>query len=388
MDFTYDDEQNALREAVRGLLSSTYGDHEARRQAVASDAGFDRALWGRLAEMGILGLPFSEDHGGVGAGPVEIGIVCQELGRVLAPEPYLASVVHAGGLVAALGSPEQKADLLGRLSAGEIVLAVADTSPGGRWGSRADGVRASVSGDPSTGSGQRTWTLDGVADPVVGGESADVLIVTAALPDDGGTGVFVVPTDAVQRTGYAAADLTRVASVHFDGIAATPLGEPGRDLSASIATLSDLTRIMGANQALGVMQSQVRATTDYLKSRTQFGVTLNTFQALTFRAADMYVSLELAHSVVDWATMTIAGGDRGAVADAADRVGLQIARAGRHIGQEAIQLHGGIGMTAEYAVGVGTAHLEVLDQWLGNAHHHLTRLSGRITDHDLVEALS
>ena len=380
MDFTYDDEQQALREAVRGLLATTYADHDVRRRTVAEDPGFDRALWGRLAEMGVLGLPFAEDHGGVGAGPVEIGIVCQELGRVLAPEPYLASVVHAGGLVAALGSPEQKADLLGRLSVGETVLAAAYTSPGSRWSSSADGVRASVSGD--------AWTLDGIADPVVGGGAADHLIVTAALPDGGGTGVFVVDADAVERTDYAAADLTRAAAVHLDGSAATPLGEPGRDLATSIAVISDLTRIMGANQALGVMQSQVRATTDYLKSRKQFGVTLNTFQALTFRAADMYVQLELAHSVVDWATMTIAGGDRDAVADAADRVGLQVARAGRHIGQEAIQLHGGIGMTAEYAVGVGTAHLEVLDQWLGNAHHHLARLSGRVTDHDLVEALA
>ncbi len=379
MDFTYDDEQQALREAVRGLLATTYADHETRRQAVATDPGFDRALWGRLAEMGVLGLPFSEDHGGVGAGPVEIGIVCQELGRVLAPEPYLASVVHAGGLVAALGSAQQKAELLGRLSAGELVLAAADTSPGSRWGSRADGVQASRAGD--------AWSLTGVCDPVVGGESADHFIVTAVLPDDGGTGVFVVAPDDVERTGYAAADLTRAASVRFDASSATPLGEPGRDLGPSIATIRDLTRIMGANQALGVMQSQVRATTDYLTSRKQFGVTLNTFQALTFRAADMYVSLELAHSVVDWATMTIAGGDQAVVADAADRVGLQISRAGRHIGQEAIQLHGGIGMTAEYAVGVGTAHLTVLDQWLGNAPHHLARLSERVGDHDLVEAL-
>ena len=379
MDFAYDDEQQALREAVRGLLATTYADHEARRRTVATDDGFDRVLGGRLAEMGILGLPFSEADGGVGAGPVEIGIVCQELGRVLAPEPYLASIVHAGGLVAAVGSAEQKADLLGRLSAGEIVLAAADTSPGDRWASRADGVRASLSGD--------AWTLDGVADPVLAGDVADHLVVTAALPDDGGTGVFVVAADAVSRTGYATADLTRAASVTFDGSAATPLGEPARDLAPSIATISDLTRIMGANQALGVMQSQVRATTDYLKSRKQFGVTLNTFQALTFRAADMYVSLELTHSMVDWATMTITVGDPDAVADAADRVGLQVSRAGRHIGQEAIQLHGGIGMTAEYAVGVGTAHLTVLDQWLGNAGHHLTRLSGRVTDHDLVEAL-
>ena len=379
MDFTYDDEQQALREAVRGLLATTYADHEARRRTVATDDGFDRVLWGRLAEMGILGLPFSEADGGVGAGPVEIGIVCQELGRVLAPEPYLASIVHAGGLVAAVGSAEQKADLLGRLSAGEIVLAAADTSPGDRWASRADGVRASLSGD--------AWTLDGVADPVLAGDVADHLVVTAALPDGAGTGVFLVAADAVSRTGYTTADLTRAASVTFDGSAATPLGEPARDLAPSIATISDLTRIMGANQALGVMQSQVGATTDYLKSRTQFGVTLNTFQALTFRAADMYVSLELTHSMVDWATMTITVGDPDAVADAADRVGLQVSRAGRHIGQEAIQLHGGIGMTAEYAVGVGTAHLTVLDQWLGNAGHHLTRLSGRVTDHDLVEAL-
>ncbi|NYE37210.1 hypothetical protein F4692_002343 [Nocardioides cavernae] len=379
MDFTYDDEQQALREAVRGLLASAYADHDARRRTAGAEPGFDRALWGRLAEMGVLGLPFSEADGGVGAGPVEIGIVCQELGRVLAPEPYLAAVVHAGGLVAAVGTAEQKADLLGRLSAGEVLLAAADTAPGSRWGSQADGVRASVS--------DGAWTLDGVADPVMGGESADVLVVTAALPDGGGTGVFVVEAGDATRTGYATADLTRAASITFDGSTATPLGEPGRDLAPSIATISDLTRIMGANQALGVMQSQVRATTDYLTSRKQFGVTLNTFQALNFRAADMYVSLELAHSMVDWATMTIAGGDPVAVADAADRVGLQVSRSGRHIGQEAIQLHGGIGMTAEYAVGVGTAHLTVLEQWLGNGGHHLTRLAGRVDDHDLVDAV-
>jgi alkylation response protein AidB-like acyl-CoA dehydrogenase len=188
-------------------------------------------------------------------------------------------------------------------------------------------------------------------------------------------------------TGYACADLTRAATVRLDGSPATPLGEPGRDVTASIASVSDLARIMGANQALGVLQSQVHATTAYLKSRKQFGVTLNTFQALTFRAADMYVSLEMAESMVDWATMTIAAGDPEAVADAADRVGLTIGRTGRHIGQEAIQMHGGIGMTAELAVGVGTAHVEVLGQWLGNAHHHLTRLAERVDGHVLVEVV-
>lgn len=378
MDFSYDDEQKALREAVRGLMTKAYAEFDNRRKAVAVAPGFDEAQWARLAEMGVLGLPFSEDDGGVGAGPVEIGLVCQELGRVLAPEPFLASVVHGGGLVAAAGSPEQRVDLLGRLAAGEIVLAAADTSPGGRWSSAAEGVTAAQEAEG--------WTLTGVRDPVPNGARADYLVVSAALPA-GGTGLFLVEGGTVTRRDYSVFDGSRAARVELAGTAAVPLGEPGRDLTATIATISDVTRIMGANQALGVMQAQVVATNDYLRSRKQFGVTLNTFQALTFRAADMYVSLELTHSMVDWATMVVAAGSRDDIADAADRVGLQVARAGRHIGQEAIQLHGGIAMTAELAVGVGTAHLGMLELWLGGAQHHLTRLADRIGDHREVEAL-
>jgi alkylation response protein AidB-like acyl-CoA dehydrogenase len=378
MDFTYDDEQKALREAVRALMTKAYAEFENRRRAVAVAPGFDEAQWARLAEMGVLGLPFSEDEGGVGAGPVEIGLVCQELGRVLAPEPFLASVVHAGGLVAAAGSAEQRVDLLGRLAAGEIVLAAADTSPGGRWSSAAEGVTAAQDGEG--------WTLTGVRDPVLNGGRADYLVVSAALPA-GGTGLFLVEGESVTRHDYPVFDGSRAARVELSRTAAVPLGEPARDLTTTIATLSDITRIMGANQALGVMQAQVVATNNYLRSRKQFGVTLNTFQALTFRAADMYVSLELAHSMVDWATMVVAAGSRDDIADAADRVGLQVARASRHIGQEAIQLHGGIAMTAELAVGVGTAHLGMLELWLGGAQHHLTRLADRVTDHGEVEAL-
>ena len=129
MDFLYDDEQNALREAVKGLVGKAYGDYESRRQAVNDDPGFDEKQWTKMAEMGLLGLPFSEEDGGVGAGPVEIGIVCQELGRVIAPEPYLTSVVLAGGLVSACGTAEQRQELLGALSAGESVLAFAHDEP-------------------------------------------------------------------------------------------------------------------------------------------------------------------------------------------------------------------------------------------------------------------
>ena len=129
MDFRYDDEQDALREAVRGLVGKAYGDYENRRRVVTDNPGFDEKQWARMAEMGLLGLPFSEEDGGVGAGPVEVGVVCQELGRVIAPEPYLTSVVLAGGLVSAVGTAEQRQEILGALSAGELVLAFAHDEP-------------------------------------------------------------------------------------------------------------------------------------------------------------------------------------------------------------------------------------------------------------------
>jgi alkylation response protein AidB-like acyl-CoA dehydrogenase len=382
MDFLYDDEQDALREATRGLVGKAYGDYENRRQAVKDDPGFDEKQWAKMAEMGLLGLPFSEEDGGVGAGPVEIGIVCQELGRVIAPEPYLTSVVLAGGLVSAVGTAEQREEVLGALSAGERVLAFAHDEPGRGWTADAQAVTAAQDGD--------SWTLTGVKEPVPHGARADVLVVSAALPD-GGTGLFLVEASdgqsAADRAGYPTYDGTRAAKVTFAGAAATPLGEAGRDVTASISTVQDITRVMAANQALGAMQFLLPTTTDYLRSRKQFGVPLSTFQALTFRAADMYVSLELTHSMVDWATMVVAKGDPVEVADAARRVSLQVSTAGRHVGQEAIQLHGGIAMTMEYSVGMYTAHLTALDHLLGDGGHHLRELAGAVTTYAALDPL-
>ena len=378
MDFTYDDEQDALRDAVRGLIGKAYGDYEKRRQTTKEDPGFDEKVWTQLAEMGLLGLPFSEEDGGVGAGPVEIGIVCQELGRVIAPEPYLSSVVLAGGLVSAVGTPEQRQEILGALSAGESVLAFAHAEPGARWSDSASAVTASQDGD--------SWTVSGTKDPVLHGARADVLVVSAALPD-GGTGLFVVQGADAQAEGFSTYDGGRAARVTFDATAATPLGTAGADVTASIAIVHDITRIMAANQSLGAMETLLAQTTAYLKSRKQFGVTLNTFQALTFRAADMYTSQELTHSLVDWATMVVAAGKPEEVADAAARVGLQVSRGGRHIGQEAIQLHGGIGMTAEYSVGMYTAHLTVLDHLLGDAGRHLKVLDATLDEHGVIDPL-
>src|SRR4051794_20007424 len=186
-----------------------------------------------MVEMGLLGLPFSEEDGGVGAGPVEIGIVCQELGRVIAPEPYLTSVVLAGGLVSACGTAEQRQELLGALSGGDSVLAFAHDEVGRGWTPSASAVTATQDGD--------SWTLTGVKEPVPHGARADVLVVSAALPD-GGTGLFVVHGPAAERTGYPTYDGTRAARISLDATAATPLGEPGLDVTASISTVQDITR--------------------------------------------------------------------------------------------------------------------------------------------------
>jgi alkylation response protein AidB-like acyl-CoA dehydrogenase len=387
MDFTYDEEQLALRDAVRGLVGKFYSDFENRRRTVAEEPGFDELLWTRLAEMGVLGLPFAEQYGGVGAGPIEVGIVAQELGRVLAPEPFLTSVVLAGGVVAAAGTEEQKSSVLEALACGDSMLAFAHAEPGTRYTASATVVTAAHSGDLSPGAGATGWTLTGVKEPVPHGARADRLVVSAALAE-GGTGLFLVAGDAtgLTRTGYPTFDGGRAAHVRFESTPAVPLGAGG-DATAAIAAALDGARIAAAMEAVGAMQFQLDATSGYLRSRQQFGVPLKSFQALTFRAADMYVSLELATSVATWATMVLGSGSTEEVTEAASRAGLQVSRAGRHVGQEAIQLHGGIAMTAEYSVGSYTSHLTALDHLLGDGRFHLTALAATIGEHDEVDPL-
>jgi alkylation response protein AidB-like acyl-CoA dehydrogenase len=376
VDFTYDSEQNDLREAVRGLLGRAYSDSEQRRAVVSADPGFDEKTWSRLAEMGLLGLPFSEDDGGMGAGPIEVAIVAEEIGRVLAPEPFIETVVLAGGLVAALGTAEQKTEILGAISEGTTIAVFAHAEPGTRWSPAAEGVTATRSGNG--------WTLAGVKEPVPSGARADLLVVSAVI--DGGTGLFLVPGDAtgLTRTGYRTHDGTRAARIRFEGTPAQQLGTGGNQTAVIERVLAE-ARIAYGHEALGAMDTALRTTAEYLTTRKQFGVTLNKFQALTFRAADMYVSLELARSIALWASMVVeAGGD---VVQAADRARLQVSRAGRHIGQEAIQLHGGIGVTAEYKVGHYTSRLTAIDHLLGDGDWALARLARNVSGYPTVDPL-
>ncbi|GAA2547557.1 acyl-CoA dehydrogenase family protein [Pseudonocardia hydrocarbonoxydans] len=377
MDFTFDTEQDDLRDAVRGMLERAYGAIDQRRKAVAQDPGFDERLWGQLAEMGLLGLPFDESVGGTGAGPVEVAIVAEEIGRVLAPEPFVEAVVLAGGLVDAVGTDAQRGEILAGISDGSVLAAFAHAEPGTRWSPAAAQVTATEA--------DGGWRLTGVKEPVPNGARADVLVVSAVA--DGVTRLFLVRGDAegVARHGYRTHDGARAARIRLDGAVAEPLGEDAGDRRADVERALAVARIAYAHESVGAMSTALTTTTEYLKTRKQFGVTLNTFQALTFRAADMYVSLELARSIALWAVLVVdAGGD---VVTAAARARLQTARAARHVGQEAIQLHGGIGMTAEYAVGHYTSRLTAIDHLHGDGDWALARLAADVADRDVVDPL-
>ncbi|KHL12494.1 hypothetical protein CLV56_1794 [Mumia flava] len=370
MDFNLDNEQIALRDAVRSLLAASA---DGREKVVATEPGWDREVWGRIAEMGLLGLTLPEEYDGAGAGAIELTIVAQEIGRVLTPEPYL-DVVAAAELVLAAGTDEQKADLLPRIASGETVAVIAHAEPRAPFGTTAYGVTATEGADG--------WTLSGVKEPVRHAGSADVLLVSADAGDQ--TRVFVVDASAagVARTTYATPDEAYAARIVLDGAAAVPLGDAGEEALAGSFACSQVAL---AAEALGAMETAVGTTVEYLKTRKQFGVTLSKFQALTFRAADMYVSLELARSMVLWSTMSLA--ERGVDPVVASRVQAEVSRTARHIGQEAIQLHGGIGMTAEASIGHYSARLTVLERTLGTGAQHLAALTASVEDHGMVELL-
>ncbi len=364
MDFQLTDEQTLLADTTRDLLSGY--DTEKRNKVVETEPGFDRQVWGQLAEIGVLGLGFDEDSGG----QIEIMVVLNEIGRRLAPEPVLHGAIGPGAIIAEVGTDAQRA-LLDEVAAGERILAFAHTEPG---------VRGSAGVTTSATRGGDGWVLSGTKNPVLAGDVADTLIVTAALPD-GGTGLFLVDAANVTRTGYRTFDGQRGAQVTLDATPAEPLGEAG-DASAAISNA--LVRISAGlcAEAVGVMDESLRLTTDYLKQRKQFGVTLSKFQTLTQRAADMYMSLELARSMGTYAAMSIADGEVDPVIAA--RAKLQIGRSGRHISQESIQLHGGIGVTAEYPVGHYAARLTAIEHTLGSSSDQLRTLVGQLDGYEIV----
>ncbi|MGW4241962.1 acyl-CoA dehydrogenase family protein [Nocardia sp. NPDC004722] len=374
MDFELTDEQVMLRDTVRDLLGRAY-DPETRLKVTDTDLGWSREVWRQLAELGVLGLPFDEEDGGVGAGPVETMVVMEEIGRRNAPEPFLDAVLVPGGLVAGIATAEQRQRVLSALTAGETLLAFAHDEPGTRWPAAELATTAVLDGD--------IYRLTGVKNPVPHGDCADQLVVSAALPG-GGLGLFLLAADAtgVTRTDYRTFDGRRGAQVEFASAAAELLGDGG-DAQPVVEAVTVAAQASLCAESVGAMEEALRLTTEYLKTRKQFGVTLSKFQSLTQRAANMYVSLELARSMSLYATAAVADGSADRVA--ASRARLQVGRSGRHIGQEAIQMHGGIGITTEYPVSHYVARLTAIARTLGGDLEHLRVLTDRVGEYTLVE---
>jgi alkylation response protein AidB-like acyl-CoA dehydrogenase len=367
MDFQLSDEQALLRDTTRDLLARAY-DPESRNKIIESDLGWSRDVWSQLADTGILSLGFEPDE----AGQIEIMVVLTEIGRRLAPEPVVHAALAPGALIAEHGSDAQK-QLLDEVAAGQRLLAFAHLETGHRKPTATVATKAVRQGD--------SWTLSGTKNPVPAGDCADTLVVSAALPDNG-TGLFLVDGEAVDRHSYPTFDGQRGAQIELNSAPAQPLGDA---VDASPAIRDAIVRIQSAlcAEAVGAMEEALRLTTDYLKTRKQFGVTLNKFQALTQRAADMYVSLESARSMSFYAAMSIADGNLDPLI--ASRAKLQVGRSGRHIAQESIQLHGGIGMTAEYPVGHYAARLTAIEHTLGSSRDHLQVLIDHIAEYDLAK---
>jgi pimeloyl-CoA dehydrogenase small subunit len=374
MDFELSGEQRMLRDSVARLMKDRYA-FEARKGYGASAHGWSEAMWREYAEMGLLGAPFAEDDGGFGGGAVETMIVMEEFGKALALEPYLQTVVLCGALIKHSATPERRGELIGKLAAGELRLAFAQAEKQSGYDLHDVALSARKDGG--------AFVLNGEKGLVGQGDSADMLIVSARLGGDrrdrGGLGLYLVDANAagVARRGYPTQDGQRAAEIAFVNVRVEPedvLGDPEQALPVIVRAVDETIAALSA-EAVGAMSEALAMTVEYMKTRKQFGVTIGSFQALQHRAADMTVALEQARSMMYLATMMAGEEDAKERAKSISAAKVQIGRSARFIGQQAVQIHGGIGMTYEYKVGHLFKRLTMIDAAYGDADLHVRKLA-------------
>ena len=373
MDFAFTEEQTLLQDSLMRFVQKEYT-FEKRLAIQKSSDGYSRAVWAQLAEMGVLGLPFSEEYGGFGGGAAETLIVMQAMGSGLLVEPYLATVVLGGGLVHALGDPAQKR-MLSRVAEGKLLLAFAHGEPRSRYVLAQVETRAARDG--------KGWKLSGRKAVVLHGAQADRLIVSArtggAANDETGISLFIVDRGAAGMSvrDCRTIDGLRAAEVVLNDVrvsAQALLGAEGGAFPA-IDRVSDSGAAALCAEAVGVMETLNAQTLEYLKTRQQFGQPIGRFQVLQHRAVDMFIHCELSRSIALLAAMKSASSDAGERRRAVSAAKAFIGRAGRFIGQTAIQLHGGMGVTDEVAASHYAKRLTMIDFWLGDSEHHLARFA-------------
>jgi pimeloyl-CoA dehydrogenase small subunit len=372
VDFDYSEEQRLLDDTVKRLVKDEYGFAE-RKKYMEEPGGFSRAQWVKYAELGLLGLPFAEEYGGFGGGGIETMIVMEGFGRGLVLEPYLATVILGGGLVDLAGSAEQKQAILPAIAEGKLMLAFAQGERRSRYALKHIETTAKTDGGG--------FVLDGHKNVVLHGGSADKLIVSARTSGDAhdakGISLFLVERGAkgLSIRDYPTVDGLRAADITLDHVRVGPDALLGpRDQALPIVERA-VDRAIAAicAEAIGLMETLNALTLDYLKTRKQFGVAIGSFQVLQHRMVDMTIAAEQAKSMAVLAALSIDQADAAARARAISAAKVQIGQSGRFVGQQAIQLHGGIGMTDEYAAGHYFKRLTTIEHSFGDTDYHLDR---------------
>jgi alkylation response protein AidB-like acyl-CoA dehydrogenase len=374
MNFDLSEEQQLLADTIKRFVQTHYS-FEARGKIVASPQGHSEDVWATLAEMGVLGLPFAAEHGGFGGSAVDVMIVMEAIGEGLLVEPYLATVGLGGQFVARAGTLAQQQRVLAPLVMGKAKLAFAHTERGARYDLERVATRARRAGGG--------FTLDGEKCMVTHGGCADTLVVSARTSggdaDTSGISVFLVDRRApgVSVKDYQGIDNLRIADITFAGthVAADALiGREGEALGL-IEEVVDYATALTCAEAVGAIRYANEATLDYLKTRRQFGVPIGSFQALQHRMVDMMISYEQARSMACLACVKVDTADAAERRRVVSAAKIKISDACRHVSQEAVQLHGGMGMTEELKISHTFRRLTMLAQAFGDADHHLQRFA-------------
>lgn len=371
MDFEFSDEQEQLRDAVRRWVDRAFGFE--RRHALAKAGGFTRPVLGELNELGLAGLVIPEAHGGMGFGAVEAMVVMEELGRGLVNAPYAQAALVAPTLLSAARA-EVQAEWLPRIASGEALLVLAHQERRSRYALNHVGTRAAESGG--------AWKLTGTKIVVPAGDEADAFVVPARIAgaddDPAGIGLFIVPKAAhgVTLRGYPTQDGARAADLHLSD---TPAALIARDGHPTLEHAVDVGIAALCAEAVGVMDKLVAVTVDYMHQRKQFGVPIASFQALRHRVADVKMQLELGRSMSYFASLKL-GEIEPVRRRALSMAKVQLGHSMRFVGQQCIQLHGGIGVTDEYIASHYFKRLTLIETSFGDTLHHLGETSARMTD--------
>ncbi|HJO73390.1 MAG: acyl-CoA dehydrogenase [Rhodospirillales bacterium] len=375
MDFSLTDEQKMLKESAERFIERDYT-FAARRELAAGELGFGRENWARFAELGWLAVALPEAHGGLGGSLLDVAVLMEAFGRGLVVEPYVPSVVLGGGLVALAGAEAQKDALLPPLAEGRLMLALAHGEPQSRF-NLAD-VETTAK---ETTSGDGGYVLDGHKCVVLNAAAADRIVVSArtsgAARQPDGITLFLVDrqADGVVLRPYATQDGRRAAEVGLVGVrvgSGDVLGAVGGGLPLVERVVDDAIVAVAA-EAVGAMEALIAATREYLKTRQQFGVPIGDFQVLQHRVVDMFMACELSRALTYRAAASPADGGARARGRAASALKVRIGEAGKLVGQQAVQLHGAMGMTDELDVGHYFKRLTMIGALFGDAGHHLER---------------